>query len=294
MKGNERKLSSADVSMKWILIVFNLVFLITGISMIAAGAYLTEYSLTDYNAELPMNGTIYEFFFNVRSSLLINTLYILGTIIAVISFLGCIGALMESIFILMLFSICLGIVFIMELTLMTTGYSMKDYINDSLEGDMNRMMHDYESDDASRRIIDETQKMYRCCGINGCEDWQKHFTLLSEYDPDAEVVRPHKPPSYMTSDMCHVNTNEGLVRVQFPSSCCVNHRLNGECLGIYERGCVPYMGFHIWKFYIYIAFSFLSVQITGIIVACFLVKSLYMKKAKPVTEVLVNAEGTHL
>lgn len=278
MKGIERNLSSADVSVKWVLILFNLFFLITGMSMIVTGWYLTVYPLTYYNAD-QMNVTTYEYFFDVRFFSLVNTLYTMGTIIAVISFFGCIGALMESVFILMLFSVCMVTVFITEVTLAATGYVMKDQIKYRLTGAMNIMMHDYESNDASQRTIDTIQKMIGCCGIIGCEDWQENLPMFSYYVPEAEVFHPHEPLHYMRFDTCRVNTSEGVVRVRLPSSCCGTHSPYGECLGVSKDGCIPRLEFLVSRHYYLIAYLIILKLVIGII-ACLLAKALYVQKAK--------------
>lgn len=70
-----------------------------GLCIISTGTHLSVYPL-NYGEEK----TTYEYFFDVRFFNLVKTLYTIGIVMSVVSFLGLVGAFTESIFILMLVS----------------------------------------------------------------------------------------------------------------------------------------------------------------------------------------------
>lgn len=68
---------------------------------------------------------------------------IIGTLIFVISFLGCCGALKESSCLILTFSVFLMIVFIAEIGIGVAGYVKHSELRDILEKQFNRTMEDY-------------------------------------------------------------------------------------------------------------------------------------------------------
>lgn len=68
---------------------------------------------------------------------------VIGSLIFVISFLGCCGALKESSCLILTFSVFLAIVFITEIGIGVVGYVKHAELKDILENHFNRTMDDY-------------------------------------------------------------------------------------------------------------------------------------------------------
>ncbi|KAG9334464.1 hypothetical protein JZ751_007662 [Albula glossodonta] len=83
---------------------------------------------------------------------------VVGGVMFILGFAGCIGALRENTFLLKFFSVFLGIIFFLELTAGVLAFVFKDWIKDQLNFFINNNIRAYRDDIDLQNLIDFTQE----------------------------------------------------------------------------------------------------------------------------------------
>ncbi|CAJ0934742.1 unnamed protein product [Ranitomeya imitator] len=91
---------------------------------------------------------------------------VVGGVMFILGFAGCIGALRENTFLLKFFSVFLGIIFFLELTAGVLAFVFKDWIKDQLYIFINSNIKAYRDDIDLQNLIDFTQEYV--CNIPTC------------------------------------------------------------------------------------------------------------------------------
>uniref|UniRef100_A0A8C7HKX5 Tetraspanin-5 n=1 Tax=Oncorhynchus kisutch TaxID=8019 RepID=A0A8C7HKX5_ONCKI len=86
---------------------------------------------------------------------------VVGGVMFILGFAGCIGALRENSFLLKFFSVFLGIIFFLELTAGVLAFVFKDWIKDQLNFFINNNIRAYRDDIDLQNLIDFTQEYVR-------------------------------------------------------------------------------------------------------------------------------------
>ncbi|KAM0731349.1 CD63 antigen [Formica fusca] len=150
---------------KYILFIFNLVFAISGIGIIAAGACV----LADVG----------EFGHFVEGRIMAPpiVLIVAGAIVFIIAFLGCYGAIKEHYHILIVFAAALLIIFVIELAVGIAAAVFKNDFSMAMKDTLKDSMKNYSETD--RMAWDNVQRKLECCGVDGPNDWtpSNGFTL---------------------------------------------------------------------------------------------------------------------
>ncbi|KAF5306166.1 hypothetical protein FQR65_LT07442 [Abscondita terminalis] len=107
-------------------------------------------------------------------------LIVAGTIIFIIAFLGCFGAIRESHSLLMAFAICLLIIFIIELAVGIAAAVFKNDFEDALKNTLKNSMKNYNTNNDEKTAWDNTQKNLMCCGVEGPADWNQNQLVKPE------------------------------------------------------------------------------------------------------------------
>jgi len=117
---------------KLLLFVFNLIFVIAGIGLIATGAYVNV-KMDEY----------YDFFGKeyLGPGIL---LIVVGVLIFLIAFFGCCGAYKENHCLTMTFAVCLAIIFILEIAGGIAGFVMRDQIEEEVESVLTNAMKNFD------------------------------------------------------------------------------------------------------------------------------------------------------
>lgn len=150
---------------KYVLFSFNLVFMLTGIILIAVGAGVQ----TVY--------TEYELFLVTKFFSIPTFLIVIGSFVIVISFFGCWGALKENYCLILTFSVLLGIIFILELAAGISGYVLKADAEGLIKTSLTESMKEYNQNIANDMtdLWDSTQRGFHCCGVTNYTDWNQYF-----------------------------------------------------------------------------------------------------------------------
>ncbi|CAH0554941.1 unnamed protein product [Brassicogethes aeneus] len=149
---------------KYLMISFNLFFVITGIILLGIGVTVkTAYSQ-------------YHTFLDDKYFSLPNMLIATGAIIFFVSFCGCCGALKESWLLTGIFAILLIVIFIFELSIGIAGFALKNRTYDYLEKELMSNMNYYnQSEKFVKKMWDTVQDDFKCCGVNNYSDWKNVF-----------------------------------------------------------------------------------------------------------------------
>ncbi|EFN79122.1 CD63 antigen [Harpegnathos saltator] len=167
---------------KYILFIFNLVFAISGIGIIAAGALV----LADVGE--------FNHFIEGRIIAPPIVLIVAGSIVFIIAFLGCYGAIKEHYNMLIVFAAALLIIFVIELAVGIAAAVFKNDFSMAMKDTLKESMKNYS--DVDKQAWDNVQKKLQCCGVDNSNDWV--------------TANPSKgfPSSCCTEDMqviCQVN-----------------------------------------------------------------------------------------
>ncbi|KAM5256356.1 leukocyte surface antigen CD53 isoform 2-T2 [Ctenodactylus gundi] len=147
--------------LKYVLFFFNLLFWLCGCCILGFGIYFLVH---DYFGVL---------FHTLPFLTLGNVLVIVGSIVMVVAFLGCMGSIKENKCLLISFFALLLIILLAEviLAILLFVYEQKldEYVNEGLTDSIQR----YHSDNSTKMAWDSIQPFLHCCGINNTSDWTR-------------------------------------------------------------------------------------------------------------------------
>lgn len=244
--------------LKYLILLFNLIFFICGISMICIGAAISiKFEITPaVLANLPQ----------FDSGLAVKALtsapmacVIAGIIVMIVVMFGCIGAWREGPCLLGLFSFLMIICVIVQFGAAVTISSWSS-ITDSDEGIIQTHFKDmivhYNSTNPTSRAIDSVQTMLKCCGSTSPEDWREN-TMMN-------------------------NTENGAYHM--PKSCCQNDIVEGAACDsdvagkyMFHDGCITTMMDVIESNAKYLVGSVVTIallEVLGIVFSCMLLKKI--------------------
>uniref|UniRef100_W5NGA9 Tetraspanin 33a n=1 Tax=Lepisosteus oculatus TaxID=7918 RepID=W5NGA9_LEPOC len=130
---------------KYLLFIFNMIFWIISLVMISVGVY----------ARLMKHAETAMACLAVDPAIL---LMIIGILIFLITFCGCIGSLRENICLLQTFSICLTIIFLLQLAAGILGFVFSDKARGKVTEVINNAIVHYRDDLDLQNLIDYGQK----------------------------------------------------------------------------------------------------------------------------------------
>nr|XP_048303778.1 tetraspanin-17 isoform X2 [Myodes glareolus] len=164
MPGKHRHFQDPEVGCcgKYFLFGFNIVFWVLGALFLAIGlwAWGEKGVLSNISALTDLGGLDPVWLFVV-----------VGGVMSVLGFAGCIGALRENTFLLQFFSVFLGLIFFLELATGILAFVFKDWIRDQLNLFINSNVKAYRDDIDLQNLIDFAQEYWSCCGARGPNDW---------------------------------------------------------------------------------------------------------------------------
>ncbi|XP_048463552.1 tetraspanin-9 isoform X1 [Rhincodon typus] len=148
--------------LKYLMFLFNLIFWLCGCGLLGVGIWLsaTQGSFATLAPSLPSLSAA-------------NLLIAIGTIVMVVGFLGCLGAIKESKCLLLSFFIVLLIIFFMELILVILFFVYRTEVAEYARGDLKLGLTLYGSEGniGLTNAWNIIQTEYECCGVDNTTDW---------------------------------------------------------------------------------------------------------------------------
>ncbi|KAF1407213.1 Tetraspanin-33, partial [Spheniscus magellanicus] len=102
-------------------------------------------------------------------------LVVVGVLTFVITFCGCVGSLRENICLLQTFSVCLTVIFLLQLAAGVLGFVFSDKARGKVSEIINGAIVHYRDDLDLQNIIDFGQKEFSCCGGVSYKDWSQNM-----------------------------------------------------------------------------------------------------------------------
>ncbi|XP_033225415.1 CD63 antigen-like [Belonocnema kinseyi] len=155
------KMESCGMSaIKYFVFLFNLIFAISGIGVIAAGAAILA-DIGDFSR-----------FLEARILAPPIVLIVAGVIVFIIAFLGCYGAIKENYNMLIAFSVALLIILIIELAVgIAAAVFRNDFSNALMTSLQDSMKANTQTDKDAWNAL---QSRLECCGVESSKDWGKY------------------------------------------------------------------------------------------------------------------------
>lgn len=155
---------------KYMIFLLNFIFWLLGTLLIAAGLY-AFFDKWEASGLLKVE-SIYDVILNIALFLVI-----VGGIIFIVSFAGCVGALRENTCLLKFYSLCLLVFFLLEMLVAVIGFVFPHHMQAALEESFtDKIIHMYRDDPDLQNLIDFAQQEFQCCGLSseGYMDWSKN------------------------------------------------------------------------------------------------------------------------
>ncbi|KAL4612713.1 tetraspanin-33 [Arapaima gigas] len=143
---------------KYLLFFFNFIFWVVSVVMMSIGVY----ARMEKHAEAAMS------YLSVDPAILV---LIVGVLMFFIAFCGCVGSLRENICLLQTFSICLSIIFLLQLATGILGFIFSDKARTKVTEMIDKAVIHYRDDLDLQNLIDFGQKEFGCCGAVSFKDW---------------------------------------------------------------------------------------------------------------------------
>ncbi|XP_075713665.1 tetraspanin-33 isoform X3 [Rhinoderma darwinii] len=179
---------------KYLLFFFNMLFWVISLVMVAIGVY----------ARLMKHAEAAMACLAVDPALL---LIAVGVLMFLITFCGCIGSLRENICLLQAFSICLTLVFLLQLSAGIVGFVFSDKARGKVSEVISNAIVHYRDDLDLQNLIDFGQREFNCCGGISYKDWSQniYFNCSSENPSQERCSVPFSCCLY-SEDKAVVNT----------------------------------------------------------------------------------------
>lgn len=146
---------------KYLLFIFNLLFVISGCTLIIVGAVIEAHYSTylDFISHSYLSAP--------------SILIAVGVLIFIVGFFGCCGAIKENHCMVVTFSVLLCMIFVVQLGAGIASYVLINDVENFLEEGMLTSMHNYnESRAGVYRTWNVVQHEHACCGTKNYEDWK--------------------------------------------------------------------------------------------------------------------------
>ncbi|XP_029969480.1 tetraspanin-33 [Salarias fasciatus] len=147
---------------KYLLFLFNFIFWVISLVMVAIGVYARVMK----HAEAALACL------SVDPAIM---LLVVGVLMFIITFCGCVGSIRENICLLQIFCVCLTVIFLLQLVAGILGFVFSDKARDKVTEIINDAIVHYRNDLDLQNLIDFGQREFGCCGGISYTDWSRNM-----------------------------------------------------------------------------------------------------------------------
>ncbi|XP_053709555.1 tetraspanin-33 isoform X1 [Synchiropus splendidus] len=159
---------------KYCLFIFCYVFWVLSAVFIAVGIYAKVAKEKDVVDTLTMDPAL--------------LLIVIGSVMFLITFFGCFGALRNITCLLKMFLGILTVILLLQITAGVVGYLFTDMVMERTEKLMMKAIIQYREDRDLENAIDFIQKKFQCCGVESYKDWSRNVYFdCSDTNPSLEA-----------------------------------------------------------------------------------------------------------
>jgi len=224
---------------KYLLFLFNFVFVVGGIALVSLGAltYTRFSEYEDLTADIGIPG-----FKGPPIAMMVG-----GAIVFFIAFMGCCGAIRESPLMMSTYATILTILLILEVGAVIAAALYKDDVEQALQQGFTESMKHYgdETELAKEQTAtwDSMQERIKCCGTMGFADWHNVFKNVPRSCcqdpsscPETGLPFPVEDTTKIYTDGCYKKAVE---EIGIPTLICIAAAIGGvELLGIIFGCCL--------------------------------------------------------
>ncbi|XP_012218321.1 CD63 antigen [Linepithema humile] len=155
---------------KYLLFIFNFIFVLCGLAILILGV-LVQLTKTNYGKGI-------EDAINTLSFPVV-TLIVIGSIIFVIAFFGCCGAIRESHCMIVTFASLLLTILIIQVAVAIYAFVNLNKTEEFhlKEAYTENVFNQYKTDNDSRELVDVIQREFECCGVDSYKDFSNILGL---------------------------------------------------------------------------------------------------------------------
>lgn len=179
---------------KYLLFIFNFLFWIISLVMVSIGVYARMIK----HAEAAMACL------SVDPAVM---LMVVGVLMFILTFCGCVGSLRENICLLQTFCISLTVIFLLQLVAGVLGFVFADKARNKVTEMINDAIIHYRDDIDLQNLIDFGQREFSCCGGVTYTDWsQNQYFNCDKKNPSQERCSVPFSCCIISKDKTVINT----------------------------------------------------------------------------------------
>ncbi|TKS90854.1 Tetraspanin-33 [Collichthys lucidus] len=192
--GSDEDYSFVSPVVKYLLFIFNFLFWIISLVMVSIGMY----------ARMMKHAEAALACLSVDPAVM---LMVVGVLMFIITFCGCVGSLRENICLLQIFCISLTVIFLLQLVAGILGFVFADKARSKVTEVINNAIVHYREDLDLQNLIDFGQKEFGCCGGVAYVDWsQNMYFNCSKDNPSRERCSVPFSCCIVSKDQMVINT----------------------------------------------------------------------------------------
>nr|CAD7414091.1 unnamed protein product [Timema poppensis] len=134
-------------------------------------------------------------------------LIVVGSIVFIISFYGCCGAIRESSCMVTTFSIFLMVILTLEIVIAVLAFVYRDVLTDDLQTSLKESVDNYHNNSTAKAEMDSLQISFQCCGANGPTDYD-----VTRLPPSCCTANDGNPCLPITTDLNRLAFQTGCVQ----------------------------------------------------------------------------------
>ncbi|KAL3876935.1 hypothetical protein ACJMK2_034715 [Sinanodonta woodiana] len=206
---------------KYLMFGFNVLFWLIGMAICAIGlwAWTEKDMFTNIGkiTQIPMDPAL--------------LFIIVGFLMFVIGFAGCIGALRENTALLLFFCIFVGLIFFVELVMGILGFVYKEWVHQEIKSQVRKMIVNYREDPDFQNLVDWIQRDWLyCCGDDSFRSW--------EYNIYFNCSSPGREACGVPFSCCKPN-NKPIINTHCGHDMMKEDFESARAVKIYTIGCIP-------------------------------------------------------